>query len=129
MRVTAFLSGSLIPKARQGQEWSGLAHSSDLYATIAEGVAGLTVPAHTGPRPLDGFNLLPAILGNHSSPRTEIIHQVVNNYTAQRTAASDPAVIRSGNYKLILGEPGDATIRRWPSPSTTAVVFGLRCAP
>ena len=56
----------------------------------------LVVKLSVRPRPLDGFNLFPAVLGNLSSPRTEIIHQVVNNYTAKYTAAKDPAVIRSG---------------------------------
>lgn len=124
VRVTSFVSGSLIPASRRGQTWSGLAHSSDIYVTVVVGVAGLTLPAHTGPRPLDGFNLWPAILGNLSSPRTEIIHQVTNNYTLWH-GLKDPPVIRSGKYKLILGEPGDATIRQWPSLSATPVPFGL----
>jgi hypothetical protein len=30
-----------------------------------------------------------------------------------------------GRYKLILGEPGDATVRRWPPLSEAPVMFGL----
>ena len=122
--MTAFVSGSIIPKSRQGQRWTGLAHSSDLYTTIVEGVAGLVLPEYTGPRPLDGINLFPAIIGNLSSPRSEVIHQVANNYTIAY-GLKDPPTIRSGRYKLILGEPGDSTIRRWPAPSLTPVEFGL----
>lgn len=56
------------------------------------GVAGVTVPATTGPRPLDGKNLWPALTatarGNitKKSPRTEVLHHVVNNYTSNQPA-------------------------------------------
>lgn len=124
VRVMAWASGSMIPLAVRGTEWSGLAHSSDWYCTIAEGVAKLTLGA-TGPRPVDGVNLWPALTGkNLTSPRTEVIHQVVNNFTAGHTKF--PAVIRMGSYKLFLGnaDPGDSTFRQWPPNVPTSVEFG-----
>ena len=134
VRVISFVSGPMIPPARRGSQWDGLAHSSDWYLTIAEGIAGVAVPATTGPRPLDGTNLWPALTatagGNTTSPRTEVIHQVVNNYTnnpADKQAYTPfPAVIRVGNYKLFLGkgDPGDATVRRWPPPVAVQIPFG-----
>ena len=99
-------------------------HSSDWYRTITEGVANITLPASTGPRPFDGLNLWPAIIGNLTSPRTEVIHQVVNNYTAAAELVV-PAVIRVGRFKLILGgDPGDSRVHRWPAPAAEAVPFG-----
>ena len=76
VRVEAFVSGPLIPVGLRGSVWTGLAHSSDWYKTLVEGVAGLTIPENTGPRAPDGFNLWGAICNNHTSPREEVVHQV-----------------------------------------------------
>jgi arylsulfatase B/arylsulfatase I/J len=129
VRVVSFLSGTLIPSSLRGTRWGGLAHSSDWYRTIVEGIAKAHLPVNTGPRPFDGFNLWPAILSNLSSPRTEIIHQVQNNFTNGLFGPSqnltDPAVIRVGRLKLIIGgDPGDANIRAWPALAHKPVAFG-----
>ena len=50
VRVVSWISGPLVPPARRGAKWGGLAHSSDWYSTFVEGVAGGQLPAHTGPR-------------------------------------------------------------------------------
>ena len=76
VRVVAFVSGPLIPVARRGTEYLGMLHSSDWYPTVVEGIAGGKVPAYSGPTPVDGFDVWAAILGNATSPRTEVIHQV-----------------------------------------------------
>lgn len=120
----AWVSGTLIPAAVRGTDFYGLAHSSDWYRTIIEGVAGLVLGS-TGPRNIDGVNLWPALTGkNLTSPRTEVIHQVVNNFTAGHTTF--PAVIRMGRYKLLLGhaDPGDSQFRQWPPPVPAPVIFG-----
>ena len=54
----------------------------DWYVTVIEGLAGGTIPAlPSGVRPTDGHNLWPALLGqNLTSPRTEVIHAVHNQY-------------------------------------------------
>jgi hypothetical protein len=68
-------TGTLIPSSSRGSRWAGLARSSDWYRTIVEGIANVSLnTVNTGPRPLDGFNLWPAILSNLSSHRTEVIH-------------------------------------------------------
>lgn len=132
----AFVSGPLIPPVRQGTQWDGLAHSSDWYLAIAEGIAGVTVPATIGPRPLDGKRLWPALTatarGNitKKSPRTEVLHRVVNNYTSnpnnKQAYTPFPAVIRAGVYKRFLGKgnPGDSTIRMRPPPVAVHAPFG-----
>ena len=48
-RVRAFVSGSMVPSARRGTEWAGLAHSSDWYLTLIEGDGGPRLPIHTVP--------------------------------------------------------------------------------
>ena len=84
VRVVGFISGGLIPPARRGAVFTGLAHSSDWYATLVVGVraqalsphnpttmsftrapdtvpcgqvAGGSLPAHTGLVPPDSVNL------------------------------------------------------------------------
>ena len=61
VRVVSFVSGPLLPAARRGTRFEGLAHSSDWYATLVEGVAGGVLPPSTGPTPPDSLNLWPAI--------------------------------------------------------------------
>jgi len=97
-----------------------MAHASDWYRTIVEGVAGSTVPPNTGPRPLDGFNLLPAIFGAQPSPRNEIVSQVNNSYFSENVS-----VIRRGDLKLIRGPPGDNRTIAWPQPAPQPVPLGL----
>ena len=65
VRVMSFISGPLIPTARRGTRWTGMAASADWYKIIVEGIAGGTVPANSGTRPPDALNLWPAILGRH----------------------------------------------------------------
>ena len=125
VRVVALISGPLVPPARRGATWPGMAHVSDWYRTLAVGVAGC--PAQwtngTGPRPSDGFNLLPALLAGGPSPRTEVVHQVVNDYSRQKPSVF-PAVMQAGRYKLFLnGHPGDSRLVSWPAPGA-AMEFG-----
>ena len=42
----SFISGPAVPPARRGTRWTGLAHSSDWYHTVVEGLAGGKVPAN-----------------------------------------------------------------------------------
>ena len=133
LRVRSFLTGSLVPAARRGTVWDGMAHSSDWYLTFVEGVAGNNQPlppsaiAATGPRAPDGFNLWPALTSGGASPRSEVIHQVTNNYSEIMNLTT-PACIQVGKYKLILGRPStpqaDAVVP-FPEPSVSSVPFGL----
>ena len=121
LRVESFLAGGLIPSSRANSTWGGLAHAADWYLTLLEGVAGIPVlPNSTGgPRPLDSFNLWPAILAGSPSPRTEIIHQVNNSYFDEGVQA-----LRVGDLKLIRGPPGDGRTIAWPERSLHPVPLG-----
>lgn len=121
VRVEAFLAGGILPNSLRNTTWGGMAHASDWYLTLTEGVAGITVdPAQTGgPRPLDGFNLWPSILSQGASPRNEVVHQVNNSYFDEGVSA-----IRIGDLKLIRGAVGDKRIIGWPERSHVEVPLG-----
>ena len=87
VRVMSFVSGPMIPPARQGTRWSGMAASADWYRTITEGIAGGTLPKNTGYRPPDALNLWPAIMDGSAGPRTEVVHPRVRDDGAQHVAA------------------------------------------
>eukprot|EP00051_Salpingoeca_urceolata_P031212 m.10785 g.10785 ORF g.10785 m.10785 type:complete len:536 (-) comp3858_c0_seq1:56-1663(-) len=117
-RVASFLSGGVLPAALRGTKWPGIAHSSDWYSTIVQGVLGRPLPPD-GPRPHDGINLWPNIIsGNKTSPRTTVIHEL----SAPGDALA--GAIRFNHYKLIVGSPGKSVIQAWPNVSATPVPFG-----
>lgn len=51
-----------------------MAHVSDWYRTVVEGMAGGTIPDNTGRVKDDSFNLWDSILSNGTSPRLEVVH-------------------------------------------------------
>ena len=118
--MLAGIGGGLIPVARRGTVWEGLIHSADWYRTVAVGMAGGELPKHTGPSPDDSFNMWDSILGARPSPRHEVIHQVSNSYFSEHVVA-----MRLGDFKLIIGNPGDARMLRWPALSKADVAFGM----
>merc|ERR1719440_1737225 len=82
IRAEAFVYSELLPKSVRGTVWPGLAHASDWYPTLVEGLAGLKITEETGPLPVDGFNLWPALRSGGASPTNEVITQVQNDYSA-----------------------------------------------
>eukprot|EP01043_Picozoa_sp_COSAG02_P049807 COSAG02_NODE_5042_length_4700_cov_4.582790_4_plen_154_part_00 len=108
--------------------------------TLVEGIAGGTVDrANTGPREPDGFNIWPALISGGASPRTEVVHQVSNQYydalngtsfingSAVSSGNGDGCLsmaIRMDNWKLIVGNPGDHRFVKWPDPDSVPHAFG-----
>ena len=138
VRVVSFLTSPLLPPAIRGTVFNGMAHSSDWYVTLVEGLAGGNVTA-SGPRPSDGYNLWPAMVGGLPSPRTEVVHQVNNSHFHALTGESfkDGVLVSKGdcdgccsvairvdNWKLIIGDPGDDRWQKFPDPNTTTTRFG-----
>ena len=119
VRVTAFLGGPLLHgrHGEAGRVWRGLGHVSDLLPTLLS-AAGVTLPdandGSTGPTPLDGVSLWESIKANASSPRREVVHQVINEHNFRDCAGADHdaqncgGAIQSGRWKLLVGYPGDA---------------------
>ena len=79
VRANSFVSGGLLPRAMRGSQWAGYAHAADWYTTIAA-LAGASVD-ESGPLPADGVVLWPAIAANASSPRSEVVLQIMSNST------------------------------------------------
>jgi len=126
VRVRCFVSGPVIPAARRGAEWGGLAHHADWYRTLVEGVAGATLPNRTGVVEPDSFNLWHAVLSGGPSPRQEVVHQVENRYFTEGVKS-----IRIGSLKLIVGNPSgnqlsqqDSRVLKWPDPAPVPVPLG-----
>lgn len=128
VRVESFVVSPLLPASVRGTTWSGMAHSSDWYTTMVEGIAGAQLPAKTGNRPPDGFNLWPALRGeNLTSPRTEVIHTVQNQYFNKSLGDDGVAAGRFGDFKIIIGMSCSShnVWSAWPEPANHTVPFGL----
>ena len=122
VRVEAFVAGGALPAARRGLMWDGIAHVSDWYRTLVEGVAGVPIAANStgGPRPLDSLNLWPSLLSGAPSPRHEVVVQVESPYFSENAS-----VIRIDDMKLIRGVVGDNRTVALPELSPTPVPIGL----
>jgi len=118
IRGEAFVYSELLPVSVRGKKWDGMVHTSDWYTTFVEGLAELSLPSNTGPRPVDGMNIWPALMTGGVSPRNEVISQVQNDYW------NDTQVIRSGVFKLLIGNPGDSNRIPFPALSKQPVAFG-----
>ena len=130
VRVEAWVYSPLIPSDRHGTVWPGLAHSSDWYVTLVEGVAGAPAgtTAHTGPRAPDGRNLWPALMGkNLTSPRVEVVHRVLNRFFNTSLGDGSGMAARFREMKIMVGVncQGDQVWQKWPEPSPAPVPFGL----
>ena len=101
-------SPSFIPTAMRGKGWDGMMHGTDWYVTVLglAGVSAADIRARaTGPLPPDGMDILPALLANRGSPRTELVH----NIDEESGGAMHVGSIRVGDFKLIKGYPGCST--------------------
>ena len=121
-------STSLLPTAVRGSTWAGLAHTSDWLPTVIEGIFGLQLDgadARDGAtRPVDGFNLWPAIATAGESPRAEVITQVSNRFWDTTEQGHGGMAIRVGDMKLLVGYPGDDTWQPVAPLAADAVPFG-----
>ena len=123
VRVQAFIYSprlDLIPQDMVGRTWNGLGHTVDIMPTFLAAAGVPFDPASTltpgsAPIPFDGLNLLKAIQTNGTSPRTEVVHMIDNAYnhaicdntTGVGGQNHCGAAIRVGDFKLLIGYPGD----------------------
>eukprot|EP00040_Diaphanoeca_grandis_P006394 m.37262 g.37262 ORF g.37262 m.37262 type:complete len:1122 (-) comp17613_c0_seq1:99-3464(-) len=128
LRGECFVYSALLPSVLRGTAWNGLMHVSDWFHTITEGIAGATLTTDTGPLSYDGMNMWPAIISRGVSPRTEIVHQAARDDIRQllaNTALADATVaLRVGDFKLIMGMPGDTRTFMMPQPPPEPIEFG-----
>jgi hypothetical protein len=136
VRTQAFVWWSKMPAAAVGTKYGGLAHVADWRATYAMGVAGITAAEiaslEQAPFQDESKDHWLAITAAAAAPRAELIHQVHSpKYYPGNCSASCwggrncPAVITSGDLKLMLGYVGDP--RRLPMAEGTggaSVPFG-----
>jgi len=114
----------------QGTAFTGLAHLADLYSTIIVGIAGLTMPADTGPIPPDSHNLWDALTSGADSPRSEVVHLPLSNQYANTTVCKTDKdhgcapSIRVGRYKLLMSWPGGDDLWSLPPPGHRDIPYG-----
>jgi arylsulfatase A-like enzyme len=138
LRIQAFVHSprlDIIPQSMVGQTWSGLAHTVDIMPTFlaAAGVAFDPASTYHGPVvppiPFDGLNLLTAMQTNGSSPRTEVVHMIDNEYNQAVCNQSTGSLkgqlhcgagIRVGDFKLIIGYPGEDIWEKPPALPSAA---------
>lgn len=113
--------------------------ASDWLVTWVVGVAGQNPAVATGPRSLDGHSMWEAwTTANATSPRTEVIHQVVNKHcdanctfngkSAPCSVAPFGNTIRLGDFKALSGSPGPTNVVPFPAPGAHSVAFGTNHA-
>ena len=97
VRGTGFVWGSKLPSLNYDNHH--LIHVTDWLPTIVEGIAGLELDKDKWA--LDGYNVWPTITANTETPRKEIL---INLNPPHRRFIGQ-AAIRSGDWKLITGQP------------------------
>eukprot|EP00035_Acanthoeca_spectabilis_P037975 m.49057 g.49057 ORF g.49057 m.49057 type:complete len:682 (+) comp8939_c0_seq1:1801-3846(+) len=129
---------SLLPGS-PGVPYEGLLHATDVYQTFLTW-AGITLPdpsgptgGGTGPVPFDGFDQSAAIKSGSpaASLRTEILHTplvpVLNPSVCPGSwGQSCGAALRVGDFKVLVGYPGDS--RALPLPATEHKATALEAA-
>ena len=84
VRGIGVVGGGLLPDQLRGSSWRGAMHQADFYATIAA-LAGIDDPSDgTGPLPVDGVNVWPALSTNGTSPREEVPLQIMSKTKGNR---------------------------------------------
>lgn len=112
-RAVGFVGGgdNFIPKSMRGTAWDGKVHAADWYTTIAE-LAGVSV-AGTGPVAADGVNIWSGLVSNNTSPRTEVVLQIVSD--------SKENVITYPSSAYCSGSPWDVPHCEPPTISSTSL--------
>ena len=80
---------------------------------------------------IDSLNLLSAIQSNGASPRTEVVHMIDSEYnSAVCQQGHCGAGIRVGDYKILIGYPGDDIWEQPPAstlPVCSAALLNSSC--
>ncbi len=134
VRVVGLVTSPSLPIDRQNSTWAGMIHVSDWMPSYFLWAAASTNGAKVGwpPEPIpghphepcgfDGYDMIPALWAGGKSPRTEVVHAVINQHNppgfphGQMSGQGYPyscaassfcgGALRVGNYKLLVGYPG-----------------------
>ncbi|XP_038067304.1 arylsulfatase B-like [Patiria miniata] len=116
MHGIGFVHSPLLPAKVQGTINRELMHVSDWFPTLVAGLAGGSL---NGTK-LDGYNMWNTISRGDPSPRKEILHNIDPLFPRPKTHSMSVigtkvfnetirAAIRSGDWKLITGSPGNSS--------------------
>lgn len=131
VRVIGIITSPSLPISRRNSTWAGMVHATDWmpsYYSWAAASAKVTWPPEPiaghprEPWGFDGHDMIPALWAGGESPRTEVVHAVVNQHnppgfpSGQMAAQGYPyscaassfcgGALRVGDYKLLVGYPG-----------------------
>jgi arylsulfatase A-like enzyme len=119
VRVPAFVfAPGIVPEARQGSAYHGMMHHVDLMTTFF-GLAGGDVAALKAlDADLDGEDHWPALLGETTSPRSELVLNLPRSTTWSpgENATDEGVALRVGKYKLLTNHPKDYWFSPHPGP-------------
>ena len=123
-----FVSSRLLPLAIRFTQYKGLMYLSEIYRTVAEGIAD----GNTGPVAPAGLNLLPSICNVTASPRPDVVSLpfsgVKNDTDCPKGAKGHgcaPSIVNEAGWKLIFGWPSDDQLVQLPPLNASAVDYGL----
>ena len=103
VRGVSFVWGKMLQKSNYDN--MGMIHITDWYRTIVEGIAGLSIN-DSATKDLDGYNVWDTITQNKPSPRQDILIQLNPPYYEKpQQPFVGQAALRSGDWKLITGQP------------------------
>ena len=123
IRVSALLSGGILPSNVIGTKLSGFIHECDWFSTFCylAGVDARENPSKALP-PIDSLNVWPLIVGrNTTSPRVEWPLTPFGEEAGTRAPhGGDAAYIAEGRYKLLIGNIRQAGWTGQIHPNSTA---------
>lgn len=103
LRVPAFFHApSLLDQRRRGTIHTGLFHVSDWLPTLVNLAGGNTIRN----KPIDGLDIFESLSTGSPSPRTELIHDIVDDSGSKKTSIKGPhKAVRVGRYKYLTEPP------------------------
>jgi len=133
IKVVGMIKYPALLSSRAGTAWDGLVHASDWYATLCTLAGVLPNDTGEGRVPIDGVDIMPALVAATASPRTELLlgnHNGTDGSYRCNTPGNLPdwpaGTPTTGGMKLIVGTQrvGSAWVGpRYPNGTTPGTVW------